>query len=92
VRIGMATCFWLIRKVDMRIPIQGDYIKTVSDRFKTEWRGRIRRQSDTGMYLIAWSYCGSLPTDICTWVFESDFKIVRRIRDRSELEQSIIIT
>jgi len=31
-----------------------------------------------GMYLIEWSDCGSLPIDICTWVFDTDIVIVRR--------------
>ena len=63
----------------MRIPQPNDYIKTVSDRFLCQWRGKIRRQCGvTGMYLIEWRYAGGLPTDICTWVFDSDISVVRR--------------
>lgn len=63
-----------------RIPQANDYIKTAGDRFRKEvWRGKIRRKDEvTGMYLIEWNYCGGLPTDICTYVFEKDLVIVRR--------------
>lgn len=65
----------------MRIPQAGDYIKTISNRFESEWRGKIRRQCKiTGMYLIEWSNCGSLPNDICTWVMDTDIKITRRLK------------
>lgn len=64
----------------MRTPQTNDYIKTISKQFKSTWRGKIRRASDmdNNMYLIEWSYCGGLPTDICTWVFDTDIKVVRR--------------
>ena len=61
-------------------PNAGDYIKTVSDRFNAVWRGKVRRSSDSGMYLIEWSFCGGLPTDICTWVSDTDIAIVRRAK------------
>lgn len=63
-----------------KVPQAGDYIKTVSERFGKEWRGKIRRRSDmeNGMYLIEWSYAGGLPTDICTWIFDDDFVITRK--------------
>lgn len=58
---------------------QGDYIKTISDRFNSQWRGKIRRQdSVTEMYLIEWSYCEGLSTEICTWVFEKDIALTRK--------------
>jgi hypothetical protein len=58
---------------------QGDYIKTISDRFGDQWKGRIRRQdSVTEMYLIEWDYCGGFPTDICTWVFWDDIALTRK--------------
>lgn len=71
----------------MRTPQAGDYIKTVSDRFNAQWRGKIRRASDmgNGMYLIEWSDCGSLPIDICTWVFDTDIVIVRRPKAKLEV-------
>lgn len=69
----------------MRTPQANDYIKTVSDRFKTQWKGKIRRQDTvTGMYLIEWSYCGELPTDICTWVFDTDIAITKRPKQSQE--------
>lgn len=62
-----------------KVPQIGDHIRTTSDRFKTEWRGKIRRYDNTtGAYLIEWAYCGGLPTDICTWVSPEDIRITRR--------------
>lgn len=61
----------------MRVPIAGDYIKTVSPQFVGVWRGKIRRQ-DGDLYLIEWSYAGGFPIDICTWVADTDIAIVRR--------------
>ena len=65
-----------------RVPIAGDYIKTISDRFTNgPWRGKIRRQDVlTEMYLIEWAYSGGLPTDICTWVFADDLRVTRRLK------------
>jgi hypothetical protein len=37
------------------------------------WRGKIRRFDECRAYaLIEWSYCGKLPTDICTWFSVGD--------------------
>jgi hypothetical protein len=56
-----------------------DKIKTVSKRFEKQWKGKIRRQDNvTKMYLIEWDYCGGFPTDICTWVFESDIALLNK--------------
>lgn len=68
----------------MRTPTVGDYVKTVSDRFTGQWKGKVRRGSDlcNNMYLIEWSYCGGLPNDICTWVFNEDIKITRRLKPK----------
>lgn len=67
-----------------RTPQTGDYIKTVHPYFqKGPWRGKIRRASESGQtYLIEWRYCGGLPTDICTHVFDSDIEVVRRPKVR----------
>lgn len=35
------------------------------------------------LYLIEWSYCGSAPTDIYTWVFDTDLVITRRPKGRT---------
>lgn len=68
----------------MRTPQSGDYIKTVSKKFNGTWRGKIRRQDEsTGMLLIEWSYAGKIPTDICTWVFDTDLVIVRRPKTKT---------
>lgn len=66
----------------MKKPHVGDYIKTISGHFKTQWKGKIRREDDiTGMYLVEWSYTGGLRTDLCTWVFDSDIKVTRKSRN-----------
>jgi hypothetical protein len=76
--MAMFSLVALTQRFNMRIPQQGDYIKTVSDRFGDTWRGKVRRQASTDMYLIEWSYTGGNSTDICTWVFDTDIVVVKR--------------
>ena len=63
----------------MRIPQAGDYIKTTSNRFNAEWKGKIKRE-EYDMVLVEWRYCGGLPTYVHTWVFKNEIKITKRIK------------
>lgn len=58
----------------------GDYVKTnfSTDRNITEiWRGKIRRLDECSA-LIEWSYCGGLPTDICTHVLLPELTLTKK--------------
>lgn len=52
----------------------GTYVKAYQD-----WRGKIKELSFEGAK-IEWSYCGNLPTDICTFVTFENLQYVRKAR------------
>jgi hypothetical protein len=58
----------------------GDYIKTNFDESRgisDTWKGKIRRLSECSA-LIEWSFCGSLPTDICTNVMFEELVLTKK--------------
>ena len=60
-------------------PDVGDYVKVAQGYGRKPWKGRVRRFNER-MALIEWSYCGGLPTDICTWVFTTKLHVFVRTK------------